>query len=59
MAAPGVQEKLKWVCFFQFFYPVLKSLVSLAVPIVIANLLQAACQLVDAFWVGTRLIVDL
>jgi putative MATE family efflux protein len=32
--------------------PVLKSLVRLAVPIVIANLLQAAYQLVDAFWVG-------
>src|SRR5947209_19952021 len=32
--------------------PVLKSLIKLAVPIVIANLLQAAYQLVDAFWVG-------
>jgi putative MATE family efflux protein len=32
--------------------PVLKSLLSLAVPIIIANLLQAAYQLVDAFWVG-------
>src|SRR5438874_13623204 len=32
--------------------PVLKSLIRLAVPIVIANLLQAADQLVDAFWVG-------
>src|SRR3954468_15352408 len=31
---------------------VLKSLITLAVPIVIANLLQAAYQLVDAFWVG-------
>jgi putative MATE family efflux protein len=32
--------------------PVLKSLIRLAVPIVVANLLQAAYQLVDAFWVG-------
>ena len=32
--------------------PVLKSLARLAIPIVIANLLQAAYQLVDAFWVG-------
>ncbi|MFL5789364.1 MAG: MATE family efflux transporter [Flavisolibacter sp.] len=32
--------------------PVLTSLIKLAVPIVIANLLQAAYQLVDAFWVG-------
>jgi putative MATE family efflux protein len=32
--------------------PVLKSLLTLAVPIIIANLLQAAYQLVDAFWVG-------
>ncbi len=32
--------------------PVLTSLVKLAVPIVLANLLQAAYQLVDAFWVG-------
>jgi putative MATE family efflux protein len=32
--------------------PVLRSLIKLAVPIVIANLLQAAYQLVDAFWVG-------
>ncbi|MGZ3847790.1 MAG: MATE family efflux transporter [Flavisolibacter sp.] len=32
--------------------PVLRSLARLAVPIVIANLLQAAYQLVDAFWVG-------
>ncbi|MCW3087452.1 MAG: transporter [Sediminibacterium sp.] len=31
---------------------VLRSLGKLAVPIVIANLLQAAYQLVDAFWVG-------
>jgi putative MATE family efflux protein len=32
--------------------PVLKSLIKLAFPIIIANLLQAAYQLVDAFWVG-------
>src|SRR3954468_17037018 len=32
--------------------PVLRSLIKLSVPIVIANLLQAAYQLVDAFWVG-------
>ncbi|MBV9987652.1 MAG: MATE family efflux transporter [Chitinophagaceae bacterium] len=32
--------------------PVLRSLVKLAVPIVVANLLQSAYQLVDAFWVG-------
>ena len=32
--------------------PVLKSLIRLAFPIIIANLLQAAYQLVDAFWVG-------
>jgi putative MATE family efflux protein len=32
--------------------PVLRSLTKLAVPIVLANLLQAAYQLVDAFWVG-------
>ncbi len=31
---------------------VLKSLTKLAVPIIIANLLQAGYQLVDAFWVG-------
>ena len=32
--------------------PILSSLLKLAVPIMIANLLQAAYQLVDAFWVG-------
>lgn len=32
--------------------PVLSSLIKLAVPIVIANMLQAGYQLVDAFWVG-------
>jgi putative MATE family efflux protein len=32
--------------------PVLRSLIKLAVPIVVANLLQAGYQLVDAFWVG-------
>ena len=32
--------------------PVLVSLLKLAGPIVLANMLQAAYQLVDAFWVG-------
>jgi putative MATE family efflux protein len=32
--------------------PILKSLLRLAVPIVMANILQAGYQLVDAFWVG-------
>ena len=32
--------------------PILSSLLKLAVPIMIANVLQAAYQLVDAFWVG-------
>lgn len=32
--------------------PVLRSLVTLAVPIVLANILQAGYQLTDAFWVG-------
>lgn len=32
--------------------PILKSLLKLAVPIVLANILQAGYQLVDAFWVG-------
>src|SRR3954464_4641666 len=32
--------------------PIIKSLLSLAVPIVLANVLQAAYQLIDAFWVG-------
>src|SRR4051812_7773790 len=32
--------------------PIVKSLLALAVPIVLANVLQAAYQLIDAFWVG-------
>src|SRR5437764_14258550 len=32
--------------------PILRSLVALAVPIIVANILQAAYQLIDAFWVG-------
>ena len=32
--------------------PILKSLLTLAVPIVIANMLQSAYQIIDAFWVG-------
>lgn len=32
--------------------PILKTLVALAIPIIGANLLQTAYQLVDAFWVG-------
>jgi putative MATE family efflux protein len=32
--------------------PILKSLVTLAIPIVFANVLQAGYQLTDAFWVG-------
>ena len=32
--------------------PIFRSLMSLAVPIVLANLLQSAYQLTDAFWVG-------
>ncbi len=32
--------------------PIIKSLLRLAIPIVIANILQAAYNLVDAFWVG-------
>lgn len=32
--------------------PVLRSLVRLSVPIILANALQAAYQLTDAFWVG-------
>lgn len=32
--------------------PILASLVTLAVPIVFANVLQAGYQLIDAFWVG-------
>ncbi|MEJ2053940.1 MAG: MATE family efflux transporter, partial [Calditrichaceae bacterium] len=32
--------------------PILKSLISLTVPIILANLLQTAYQLTDTFWVG-------
>jgi putative MATE family efflux protein len=32
--------------------PILKSLLTLAIPIVLANVLQAGYQLIDAFWVG-------
>ncbi|HZK75669.1 MAG TPA: MATE family efflux transporter, partial [Candidatus Kapabacteria bacterium] len=32
--------------------PILRSLVTLAVPLILANVLQAAYQLIDAFWVG-------
>jgi putative MATE family efflux protein len=32
--------------------PILPSLVTLAVPLIVANVLQAAYQLIDAFWVG-------
>jgi len=32
--------------------PVLRSLLTLAVPIVLANILQAGYQIIDAFWVG-------
>lgn len=32
--------------------PILKSMMKLAVPIIIANVLQSAYQLIDAFWVG-------
>lgn len=32
--------------------PIVKSLLALAVPIALANVLQAAYQLIDAFWVG-------
>src|SRR3954465_5800888 len=32
--------------------PIFKSLLTLAVPIALANVLQAAYQLIDAFWVG-------
>ena len=32
--------------------PIVRSLIKLAVPIVIANILQAGYQLIDAFWVG-------
>jgi putative MATE family efflux protein len=32
--------------------PILRSLLALAIPIALANVLQAAYQLIDAFWVG-------
>src|SRR3954453_792351 len=32
--------------------PIVKSLLALAIPIALANILQAAYQLIDAFWVG-------
>lgn len=32
--------------------PIIKSLISLAIPIILANILQTAYQLTDAFWVG-------
>ena len=32
--------------------PIVKSLLSLAIPIALANILQAAYQLIDAYWVG-------
>src|SRR5680860_87447 len=32
--------------------PIIKSLFTLAVPIILANILQATYQLTDAFWVG-------
>ncbi len=32
--------------------PILRSLITLAVPLILANVLQAAYQLIDAFWVG-------
>jgi putative MATE family efflux protein len=32
--------------------PILKSLITLSVPIIFANILQTAYQLVDTFWVG-------
>ncbi len=32
--------------------PILRSLLTLAVPLILANILQAAYQLIDAFWVG-------
>jgi putative MATE family efflux protein len=32
--------------------PIIRSLLALAVPIALANVLQAAYQLIDAFWVG-------
>ncbi|MCD6591231.1 MAG: MATE family efflux transporter [Candidatus Aenigmarchaeota archaeon] len=32
--------------------PILKPLISLAIPIIIANILQSAYQITDAFWIG-------
>jgi len=32
--------------------PILKSILTLAIPIVLANVLQSAYQVIDAFWVG-------
>src|ERR1700712_3896857 len=32
--------------------PIMRSLLALAIPIALANVLQAAYQLIDAFWVG-------
>ncbi|MCP1366269.1 MATE family efflux transporter, partial [Halomonas sp. BBD48] len=32
--------------------PILGSLLKLSIPIVLANVLQSAYQLIDAFWVG-------
>lgn len=32
--------------------PIIRSLLSLAIPIALANILQAAYQLIDAYWVG-------
>ena len=32
--------------------PILKSLLTMAIPIVLANVLQSAYQVIDAFWVG-------
>src|SRR5262245_44442972 len=32
--------------------PIVRSLITLAVPIVIANILQSAYQIIDACWVG-------
>jgi Na+-driven multidrug efflux pump len=32
--------------------PILKSLLTLALPIILANVFQAAYQLTDSFWVG-------
>jgi putative MATE family efflux protein len=32
--------------------PILRSLITLAVPLILANVLQAGYQLIDAFWVG-------